>query len=309
MYRFVHTPLIPPGKSVDYIFQEGSSVRVLAYDLQKLGLLNNPNYLIVLAYWEGSARHLRAGEYLFVAGTTPTQLLDQIASGRVVYHQIVLFEGWNMVQFLAALNLETKLTHEIGHLSQAELMYNLHLSNQNPEGEFFPDTYRYTLGTTDKTLLLNAYHLMQKHLLAEWLRRDPTVPYQNPYQALIVASIIEKEAKLNNERSIIAGVIIRRLQQHILLGMDSTVIYGLGTNYKGQLTKDDLRLDTPYNTYIHPGLPPTPIAMPGLASIYAALHPTPGTVLYYVAKGDGSHQFSDTYQEQLQAISTYEHVH
>lgn len=315
---FLQTPLTPPNKNINYIFVPHGSVRTLANDLNQLGILQHPNQLIFLSYLNGTFKHLQAGEYLFHAGILPNQLLQQIAKGQVVIHQITLIEGWNIWQVMTALNNAPRLTHLLTNVPANEIMAVLAKSKsadlkfckiiptQYPEGLFFPSTYSYTMGTSDETLLLTAYRIMQNYLQTEWVLRDPTVPYQTPYQSLIAASIIEKEAKLNSERAMISGVILRRLQKPMNLEMDATVIYGLGSQFVEPLTHDDMHKDTPYNTYLHAGLPSTPIAMPSLASIRAALHPAPGDYLYYVAKGDGSHEFSVTYAQQLKAIAKYE---
>lgn len=308
IYFFLNTPLIPFNQNINYIFHGSSSVKNLSADLNQIGILQHPNYFIALAYINGTAFHLHAGEYLFKSGSTAPQILSQIAQGKIVVREITFIEGCTIWQMLNALNQAPRLRHELKDVATDQLMVQLGLPAQKPEGQFFPSTYFYSYGSSDKIILLHAYHLMQKHLLNEWQQRATNLPYISPYDALITASIIEKEAKLNQERPIIAGVIVRRLQQKMYLDMDATIIYGLGENFDGSLTKNDLRQNTPFNTYIHLGLPPTPIAMPSLASINAALHPQAGNVMYYVAKNDGSgsHQFSVTYQQQQQAIAQYE---
>lgn len=308
IYTFLNTPLIPPQQNINYIFSGHSTVKTLATDLNQIGVLQHPNYLIALAYINGTALHLHAGEYIFKGGSTAPQILMQIAQRKVVVREITFIEGCTIWQVLNALNQAPRLRHELKGITTDQLMSQLGLPAQSPEGQFFPNTYFYSYGSSDKAILLHAYNLMQKHLLSEWQQRAANLPYTTPYDALITASIIEKEAKLNQERPIIAGVIVRRLQQKMYLDMDATIIYGLGENFVGPLTKNDLRQDTPFNTYIHLGLPPTAIAMPSLASINAALHPQAGNVMYYVAKNDGSgsHQFSVTYQQQQQAIAQYE---
>jgi UPF0755 protein len=302
------TPIIPSNQNINYIFSSRSTVKTFAEDLHQIGILQHPNYLIVLSYINGTALRLHAGEYLFKGGSTAPQILKQIATGKKVIREITFIEGCTIWQVLNALNQAPRLRHELKNVTPDQLMNQLGLPNQNAEGQFFPDTYFYSYGSSDKAILLNAYRLMQQHLQNEWQQRAANLPYTSPNDALIAASIIEKEAKLNQERPIIAGVIVRRLQQKMKLDMDSTIIYGLGEEFAGPLTKNDLRQDTPFNTYLHLGLPPTPIAMPSLASINAALQPQAGNVMYYVAKNDGSgsHQFSVSYQQQQQAIAKYE---
>lgn len=307
-YLFLTTPLIAPNKTINYIFSTHSSIKTLATDLQSITNLQHPNYLIVLGYVTGEAFHLHAGEYLLQGGSTAPQILAQIGSGKVMIREITFIEGCTIWQVLNALNQAPRLRHELLNIPPNEIMNQLGIANQNPEGQFFPNTYFYTYGSSDKTILLHAYHLMQKHLQNEWQLRAANLPYTTSYDALITASIIEKEAKLDQERPIIAGVIVRRIQQKMYLDMDSTIIYGLGEKFVMPLTKNDMRENIPYNTYLHLGLPPTPIAMPSLASINAALHPQVSDVMYYVAKNDGSgsHQFSVSYQQQQQAIAEYE---
>ena len=293
-YLFLTIPLITPNKTINYIFSTHSSLKTLATDLQHNTNLQHPEYLIALGYITGDAFHLHAGEYLFQGGSTAPQILSQIAQGKIVIREITFIEGCTIWQVLNVLNQAPRLRHELQNIPPNEIMNQLGIANQNPEGQFFPNTYFYTYGSSDKIILLHAYHLMQKHLQNEWQQRTPNLPYTSPYEALITASIIEKEAKLNEERPIIAGVIVRRIQQKMYLDMDSTILYGLGENFAMPLTKNDMRDNIPYNTYLHLGLPPTPIAMPSLASIDAALHPQASNVMYYVAKNDGSgsHQFS-----------------
>jgi UPF0755 protein len=304
--RFLYTPLIPYKTSIDYILPSGASVRVLANDLAQLGFLKRPSYFIAVAYLKGYANHLRAGEYRFAGGTTPEILLRQIANGQVLWRQITFIEGWTFSQMMDALNNNPLIEHQLTGLPPIVVMLDLGVSGVNPEGMFFPDTYNYTAGMSDKQILLQAYKTMQQHLNEEWAKRDTSVPYKYPYQAIIVASIIEKEAEINSERPEIAGVILRRLAKGMLLQMDSTVQYAMGPDFKPPLTKQDLKVNSPYNTYLNLGLPPTPIAMPSLASLHAALHPIQTNYLYFVSKGDGSHQFSVNYQQQQQAVAKYQ---
>ncbi|HEV2613283.1 MAG TPA: endolytic transglycosylase MltG [Gammaproteobacteria bacterium] len=304
---FLHTPLIPPNTQVDYILPSGSSARGLASDLHQLGFLKRPRYLILLAYMKNYANHLHAGEYRFVAGTTPYQLLTQIYQGKVLWRQITFVEGVTFDQMMANLEGNPLIEHKLAGLPTLLVLMHLGIPHAHAEGLFFPDTYKYTAGMSDQTLLLQAYNLMQKHLNQEWANRSKDAPYTDAYQALTAASIIEKEAEINSDREIISGVIMRRLNKGMMLQMDPTVIYAMGPNFKPPLRSEDLKIDSPYNTYLHTGLPPTPICMPGLPSIHAAMHPASGDVMFFVARGDGTHQFSATYQEQVAAIAKYEH--
>jgi UPF0755 protein len=302
---FIKSPLVVAQQPVDYILKPGSGIFLLAKGLSSQNLLKRPAYFIALATFQGKASRLKAGEYRIMPGTTPMQFLDQIVHGRVLFHPVKLLEGWTFQQFLAALRAQPRLLQTLPGLSVETIMEKLGRAGEHPEGQFFPDTYQFTAGTTDLAILKQAYNMMQKRLAVAWEKRDPKVPYQTPNEALIVASLIEKETALDSERPMVAEVILNRLQKKMLLQIDPTVIYGLGGQYTGKLRKNDLRVDSPYNTYLYAGLPPTPIAMPGAASIQAALHPTVGEQLYFVAKGDGGHQFSKTLAEHNQAVKTY----
>jgi UPF0755 protein len=304
---FLHSPLIPPKTHVDYILPSGSSVRVLAEDLHQLGLLRRPRYLILLAYSKNYANHLHAGEYRFEAGTTPLELLKQIYDGRVLWRQMTFVEGTTYNVIINMVEGNPLIEHKFAGLPPLLVLMDLHIPHTNPEGLFFPDTYKYTAGMSDEKILSQAYQLMQKNLDHEWKDRAKNAPYLDSYHALIAASIIEKEAQVESDRPIISGVIMRRLKKGMPLQMDPTVIYAMGSNYSPPLRGEDLKTASPYNTYLHQGLPPTPICMPGLQSIHAALHPTPGDVLFFFARGDGTHEFSATYQGQKAAIAKYEH--
>jgi UPF0755 protein len=265
--------------------------------------------LILLAYAQGSAKKLQAGEYLFAPGTTPRQLLAQIAAGKVISRRFTLVEGWTLKQTLAALKRDPHIVHTLDGVSATELMNRLGAPPGNPEGLLLPATYHYTLGTTDIALLKRAYRKMANILAEAWQQRAANLPYRTPYEALIAASLIEKETGQTSERPIISGVLLRRLTSHMPLQIDSTLIYGLNNNdnhYSGKLDRGALKQDTLYNTYLHRGLPPTPIAMPSLPSIRAALHPDNSNFLYFVAKGDGTHRFSVTLQAQNKAVNAYQ---
>jgi len=304
--RFLISPIIPPKTSMDYILPSGGSVRVLANDLNQLGLLNHPLYFEILAYMRGYAKSLRAGEYRFEAGTTPGKLLKQIADGKVLWREITFVEGGTFNEMMEQLNNNPLIVHTLTGLPTIMLMMKLQIPYVHPEGLFFPDTYKYTAGMTDQKILRQAYDEMDKHLSKEWDNRSASAPYQNKYEALIAASIIEKEARIESDRLQISGVIKRRLAKNMLLQMDPTVIYAMGPHFMPPLRREDLKTDSPYNTYLYQGLPPTPICMPSNASIHAALHPAGGDVLYFVARGDGTHQFSATYSQHKEAIAKYE---
>ncbi|CAM4463366.1 MAG: Endolytic murein transglycosylase [Legionellaceae bacterium] len=306
--NFIRQPLIPANKlSIDYIFEPHSSVFVLAEDLKKMGLLKHPIYFIALAKWTQLSQHLQAGEYRFLPGIKPLQLLDQLAKGKVLSHQLTIVEGWTFSTMLAVIRKEAKIKHTLDYMPAEIIMAKLASTLTAAEGLFFPDTYRYTRGTSDFAIIQAAYRAMQKRLDYEWNHRALDLPYRSSYEALIVASLIEKETHLTQERPLIASVIINRLKKNMRLQIDPTIIYGIGENYRGKLQSSDLKKDTPYNTYLHLGLPPTPIALPGIASIRAALHPNQTNYLYFVAKGDGGHQFSATLNEHIKAVQNYIH--
>ena len=261
---------------------------------------------MLLAYFKVATSKLKPGEYLFDPGTRPGQMFDQMLAGHAIYHRFTLVEGWTFQQLITALNALPYVKHQLSHVSAAQVLANLGLPAQNPEGLFYPATYYFSLVTTDSDLLKWSYRLLEKKLHQAWKTRAVGLPYKKSYQALIVASLVEKETAIAKERPMIAGVIVRRLQAGIPLQIDASIIYGLGSAYSGKLTVEDLRKDTPYNTYTRRGLPPTPIASPSLASITAALHPDQSQNLYFVAKGDGSHQFSQNLSEHNLAVQLYQ---
>lgn len=305
--RFINTPLIPAAMSLDYQFPPKHTIKDLSHDLHASGYLSHPYKFITLAYVYGLNKKLRSGEYRFVAGTKPLQLLRQMAAGKVLIRHFLIVEGWNFPQVLAALKRAPQLQQHVNNLPTDQLMTQIAQINLHPEGLFFPATYSYTWGDSDATLLKWSYRLMQRRLNKEWQNRAHNLPYKTPYEALIVASMVEKETAISKERPIIAAVIINRLAKDMPLQIDPTVIYGLGAHYDGKLHKSDLQNNTPYNTYVNKGLPPTPIAMPSLDAIHAALHPAQTDVLYFVAtaKGNNSHQFSQTYQQHKKAVNQY----
>ena len=302
---FSFTPL-PEKRTIHYVFQPSASFHRLVLDLQERGLITHPNWFCLLAYLKGATNQLKRGEYLFEAGITPNQLLTQMKAGRVILHQFTLVEGWTVQQTLAALQASPYLLHELTRLPLSRQLLTNPALPDNPEGLFFPATYYYSLGEKDIDLLNRSHQLLEKKLQQAWLGRAANLPYKTPYEALIVASLIEKESALYAERPMIAGVITRRLAKHMPLQIDASIIYGLADRYTGKLTSEDLRHDTPYNGYTRRGLPPTPIASPSLNAIQAALHPDHSENIYFVAKGDGSHQFSDTLSIHNRAVAIYQ---
>ncbi|MFF7706820.1 endolytic transglycosylase MltG [Pseudomonas sp. NPDC007930] len=259
-------------------------------------------------YWRFNANGmtLHTGEYRLAPGMSMQDLLGLWQRGEVVQYNLTLVEGWTFRQVRAALGRQEKLRQTLAGLSDDEVMAKLGHPGVFPEGRFFPDTYRYVKGTSDLELLEQAYTRLDAVLAQEWQGRDSSTPYNDPYQALIMASLIEKETGVPQERGEIAGVFIRRLQSGMLLQTDPTVIYGMGERYNGKITRADLKEPSPYNTYLNPGLPPTPIAMIGREAIHAALNPTPGSSLYFVARGDGSHVFSDDLDAHNEAVREFQ---
>lgn len=309
IWRGYFNPVVTGQQAVDVNVMPGASLRTVAAELHRQGALPQPVDLVWLARLRGDAHALRAGEYLVPPGASVADLLDLLKSGKVVLHSLTLVDGWTFKQVMQAVDNNPALKHTLAGKNAAAIMAALGHAGESPEGRFYPDTYQFPKGTTDVAFLERAYRDMQSHLENVWQRRAPGLPYQTPYDALILASIVEKETAQPNERGEIAGVFVRRLQKGMRLQSDPTVIYGLGDNYTGKITYKDLRTDTPYNTYTRNGLPPTPICLPSLASLQAVLHPTPGDALYFVARGDGTHQFSATLAEQNAAVQKYQIKH
>ena len=288
---------------------KGQGLKAIANGLHTKGLLDRPLWFCLMAWTENSAKRIKYGEYEIPVQTTPRQLLNIFVLGKVRRYSVTLVEGWTFNQMLEAMNRQPALAHLIAGKSSSEIMGMIGAPEEQADGRFFPDTYIYTKGTTDLELLKQAYRKMQAVLAEEWQGRAEGLPLHNPYEALILASIVEKETALAEERNKVAGVFSRRLAKGMLLQTDPTVIYGMGNAYTGNIGKGDLLRDTPYNTYIHNGLPPTPISMPGIDSIRAALHPDQGSSLYFVAHGDGGHVFSSTLAEHNKAVAQFQKKH
>lgn len=303
---FINRSLNIPHEGVNYILHPGMTVRSLAADLHQRGMLDKPLLLRAVARWQGQASRLKAGEYFLPVGTTPLKLLEILTSSQVVQYSLTIIEGWTFKQMMAAVRRDPVLAHTLTEVPNDQVMQHLGLGEQHPEGRFYPDTYHFPRGTTDAAFLKRAYKRMEAVLGQAWQQRKENLPLKSPYEALILASIIERETGLPEERGRIAGVFIRRLKRGMLLQTDPTVIYGMGERYDGNIRKRDLTRDTPYNTYLHKGLTPTPIAMPSAASIQAALNPQAGNALYFVATGDGGHYFSSTLEEHNRAVRKYQ---
>ncbi|UVE19248.1 endolytic transglycosylase MltG [Pseudomonas sp. LS44] len=274
--------------------------------LEREGILQNAFWLRLYWRFNLDGQPLHSGEYRLLPGQRAIDLIGLWQRGEVVQYSLTLVEGWNFRQVRAALAKQDKLKQTVAGLSDPELMAHLGQPGVFPEGRFFPDTYRYVRGMSDADLLKQAYSRLTQVLDEEWQRRSDSLPYRDSYQALIMASLIEKETGVPQERGQIAGVFVRRLQQGMLLQTDPTVIYGLGERYNGKLTRAFLREPTPYNTYLIAGMPPTPISLVGREAIRAALHPQGGTSLYFVARGDGSHVFSADLDAHNRAVREFQ---
>ncbi len=284
----------------------GDSLVAVAKRLETDHGLDHALYLRGLALLRGVSRKIQVGEYRIERGLPLDQLLDRMVRGAVVQYPITLVEGWTFAQAVAKVQAHPKVTaHAIGWSAQ-EWVRTLEIQADHPEGWLFPDTYHLSKGTPDWLVLKRATERMQAVLTQEWDARRENLPLSSPYEALILASIIEKETAVAAERQQIAGVFVRRLERGMRLQTDPTVIYGLGAGFDGDLRWRDLRSDGPYNTYMRKGLPPTPIALPGRASVHAALHPGDGDALYFVARGDGTHEFNATYAAHEEAVTHYQ---
>ncbi|WP_024658385.1 endolytic transglycosylase MltG [Pseudomonas syringae USA007] len=284
----------------------GSTPTGVLNRLQADGVIKDAFWLRLYWRFNLSGQPLHSGEYRMVPGMDVNALFDVWKRKEVVQYSLTLVEGWNFRQVRAALAKQAKLDQTLAGLSDSELMAKIGHPDVFPEGRFFPDTYRYVRGMTDAELLKQAYNRLEEVLDEEWQARSSEAPYSNPYQALIMASMVEKETGVPQERGQIAGVFVRRLKLGMQLQTDPTVIYGMGERYNGKLTRANLREPTPYNTYVIAGMPPTPISLVGREAIHAALNPVAGSSLYFVAKGDGSHVFSDDLDAHNSAVRDYQ---
>jgi len=307
MQNFLSTPLNISSDGYTLVIERGNSLRNVATRLEKNGILRLPKIFSGYGRITGLAERIQAGEYELQAGDTPGSLLDTLVDGRVKLYSITIVEGWTVSELLDALAKHPAVRRTLELNSPDDLSTVLDLGHPHPEGLFFPDTYHFPRGTSDVELLLQAHELLMTRLNEAWQGREPRIVLAKPYDGLILASIIERETALDQERPMIAGVFIRRLEQNMRLQTDPTVIYGLGKSFNGNLTRRHLKADTPYNTYVHKGLPPTPIALPGEHSLQAMAHPDEGDALYFVATGrsDGSHTFTATLEEHNAAVARY----
>ena len=306
LVAFSMNPLELPHRPFDFTVAKGASLKSLSQQLATEGLLAEPYSFWILGRLLGKATTIQAGNYRVEAPITPAELLAKLAAGDVMPVDMVFVEGSTFRQWLAQMKQNALLRATLQGKSEAEIRALVGVGEPFLEGLFFPDKYQFVAGYADVDLLKRAHAAMRKRLAEAWEGRAPGLPYATPLQALTLASIIEKETGRAEERPVIASVFVNRLRKGMRLQTDPTVIYGMGTGFDGNIRKKDLSADTPWNTYTRDGLPPTPIAMPGAASLSAAMHPDQTDFLYFVGKGDGTHQFSRTLEEHNRAVAKYQ---
>jgi len=303
---YAYRPLQLPATPFEFELKQGSSLKNMARDMRQAGLLQQEVLFVWLGRLLGKSTQLKAGNYALERPLSPLELLDIFTKGDVSQNQMSVIEGWTFKQLRAALNASPDIAHDTLNLSDAEILQRIGATETHPEGLFFPDTYYFAAGSSDLAIIKRAYRVMQQRMQEAWAGRDAGLPLQTPYQALILASIVEKETGTPADRALIAGVFVNRLRKGMLLQTDPTVIYGLGEQFDGNLRKRDLLADTAYNTYTRGGLTPTPIALPGMAALQATLHPAKTDALYFVARGDGSSQFSSNLDAHNRAVNRYQ---
>jgi UPF0755 protein len=300
-------PIIGQGYApIDFTIQAGSTVRGAAQQIANDGVPLNPVLFAWLARLTGKASKLKAGSYELKPATTPLYLVEQLVRGEFAQESLTIIEGWTFQQMRQAIAANPALKHDTSSWTEKELLEKIAPDFRAAEGLFFPDTYLFAKGSSDLQIYKRANAELLKKLNDGWIQRDISAPYKTPYQALIMASIVEKETGQKSERDMIAGVFVNRLKLGMLLQTDPTVIYGMGDQYQGQIHKRDLQTDTPYNTYTRVGLPPTPIALPGAASLNAAMNPAKTDALYFVSRKNGTSQFSDNLDDHNHAVSRYQ---
>ncbi|HCE27703.1 MAG TPA: endolytic transglycosylase MltG [Comamonadaceae bacterium] len=303
---WLHAPLPMGSEPLELAIEPGTLPRGVAQDVQAAGVRVDARILYAFFRLSGRDRDIRAGNYELPPGTTPLALLDKLVRGEETLRTLTLVEGWTFRQVRTALARDEQLKHDTAELSDAVLMERLGRPGVHPEGRFFPDTYTYAKGSSELAVLRRALHAMDRRLEAAWAQRAADTPLKSADEALILASIVEKETGRASDRAQIAGVFTNRLRNGMLLQTDPTVIYGLGEKFDGNLRRKDLLTDTPWNTYTRAGLPPTPIAMPGKASLLAAVQPERTKALYFVARGDGSSHFSSSLDEHNRAVNRFQ---
>lgn len=303
--KALYAPVVKE-KLVTVEIDKGDSINRIAEKLAAQNLAIKPFWFKVIAFQKNSAKILKTGEYELNLGLTIPEIIEQFAQGKTKQYTITFPEGWSFKEILQEIRNNPNLEHTLINNKTEHVMEQLGTDARQPEGLFFPDTYFFEKHMSDVSLLKRAYDKMQSVLHEEWRNKAEGLPFNTPYEALILASIIEKETGTQSERPLIAGVFIRRLINDMPLQTDPTVIYGMGDQYKGNISANDLKAATPYNTYIIKGLPPTPIAMPGRHAINSVMHPDNGNALYFVAKGDGTHVFSSNLKDHNQAVNLFQ---
>jgi UPF0755 protein len=306
VWRWYEHALPVPGERVEVRIAPGASARAIARQLRAAGVLVNEDMFVAAARAADATQSLRAGRYEITRGMTVHQLIEKLRRGDVLREKLTIVEGWTYREMRAALAATPELRPDSAKLSDAELLKAIGATETHPEGLFAPDTYLFDPGSSDLDLLRSAYRAQASALAQAWEQRAATLPLKSPYELLILASIIEKETGQAAERDMVAGVFVNRLRIGMRLQTDPTVIYGLGSKFDGNLRKRDLLADGPYNSYTRAGLPPTPIALPGRASLRAAVNPAATRALYFVARGDGTSQFSDTLADHNRAVARYQ---
>ena len=299
-------PITTEGEAIPFTITPGSGAHAAGQQIADAGVPIVPILFNLLARIEGKTSKIKAGSYELKPGTTPQRLITQLARGEFAQESLTIIEGWTFKQMRLAMASHPGLKHDTAALSDKELMARISPEYVQPEGLFFPDTYLFAKGASEMQIFKQAHAAMIGRLSEAWDKRDPALPYKNPYEALVMASIVEKETGQKSERAMIAGVFVNRLKTGMLLQTDPTVIYGMGDSYQGKIRKRDLEADTPYNTYTRGGLPPTPIALPGAQSLTAALAPARTQALYFVARGDGTSQFSANLPDHNRAVNQYQ---
>lgn len=300
-------PIINASQSpIAFTVKPGSGIRSTSQQIAQQGIPVQPALFEILARITGKSAKIKAGTYEIKPGMTPVNLIDQLVRGEFAQESLAIIEGWTFKQMRQAIASHKGLKQDTASWTEKELLAKVAPEHSKAEGLFFPDTYRFAKGSSDLQVYKQAYSLMMKRLNEEWAQRDPDLPYRSPYEALIMASIVEKETGVEADRTMVAGVFVNRLKSGMMLQTDPTVIYGMGERFDGNIRKRDLLADTPYNTYTRTGLPPTPIALPGRASLAAAMRPAKTKALYFVARGDGSSHFSSSLEEHNRAVDKYQ---
>jgi peptidoglycan lytic transglycosylase G len=309
LFYFAFTPLNIPESARQLQVGPGASYHTIARQLSNAGVLHERISFVALGRLQGRTATIKTGIYQLPENISPIALIQKLARGDVLMAEITFIEGWTFSQLRAALDASPAVRHETAGLPDAVILQRLRAPETHPEGLFFPDTYRFNSGASDLQVLTRAYQSLHTRLQTAWDQRNPGLPYANPYEALIMASIIEKETGRPEDRRMIAAVFVNRLKRGMRLQTDPTVIYGLGVSFDGNLRKRDLLQDAPYNTYTRPGLPPTPIALPSQASLDAAVAPAQSAALYFVSRGDGTSHFSESLEEHNRAVQKYQLKH